>query len=103
MKYISGAKHLEIRMAKKTYDLLFKMLLIGDSGVGKPQLLVRFSDDAFNTTFISTIGTPLESGNASIGTGRAMARPLIRQVGPCLTWLSFQNNALLVVLENTQT
>ncbi|KAF6032499.1 RAB10 [Bugula neritina] len=43
-------------MAKKTYDLLFKLLLIGDSGVGKTALLFRFSDDAFNTTFISTIG-----------------------------------------------
>ena len=44
------------RMAKKTYDLLFKLLLIGDSGVGKTCILFRFSDDAFNTTFISTIG-----------------------------------------------
>uniref|UniRef100_H3ABH1 small monomeric GTPase n=1 Tax=Latimeria chalumnae TaxID=7897 RepID=H3ABH1_LATCH len=42
-------------MAKKTYDLLFKLLLIGDSGVGKTCVLFRFSDDAFNTTFISTI------------------------------------------------
>ena len=45
-----------IDMAKKTYDMLFKLLLIGDSGVGKTALLFRFSDDAFNTTFISTIG-----------------------------------------------
>lgn len=43
-------------MAKKTYDLLFKLLLIGDSGVGKTCILFRFSDDAFTTTFISTIG-----------------------------------------------
>ncbi|XP_054724202.1 ras-related protein Rab-10-like [Uloborus diversus] len=43
-------------MAKKAYDLLFKLLLIGDSGVGKTCILFRFSDDAFNTTFISTIG-----------------------------------------------
>ncbi|XP_072027074.1 ras-related protein Rab-10-like isoform X3 [Amphiura filiformis] len=43
-------------MAKKTYDLLFKLLLIGDSGVGKTCILFRFSDDTFNTTFISTIG-----------------------------------------------
>uniref|UniRef100_A0A023FAU6 Putative rab subfamily protein of small gtpase n=3 Tax=Triatominae TaxID=70999 RepID=A0A023FAU6_TRIIF len=43
-------------MAKKTYDLLFKFLLIGDSGVGKTCVLFRFSDDAFTTTFISTIG-----------------------------------------------
>jgi len=43
-------------MAKKQYDLLFKLLLIGDSGVGKTCILFRFSEDAFNTTFISTIG-----------------------------------------------
>uniref|UniRef100_A0AAY5L8R6 small monomeric GTPase n=1 Tax=Esox lucius TaxID=8010 RepID=A0AAY5L8R6_ESOLU len=41
----------------KTYDYLFKLLLIGDSGVGKTCLLFRFSEDAFNTTFISTIET----------------------------------------------
>jgi hypothetical protein len=28
----------------------------GDSGVGKTCLLFRFSDDAFNTSFIATIG-----------------------------------------------
>ncbi|KAJ3615617.1 hypothetical protein Zmor_016279 [Zophobas morio] len=43
-------------MAAKTYDYLFKLLLIGDSGVGKTCVLFRFSDDAFNDTFISTIG-----------------------------------------------
>lgn len=40
----------------KGYDYLFKLLLIGDSGVGKTCVLFRFSDDAFNSTFISTIG-----------------------------------------------
>lgn len=40
----------------RTYDYLFKLLLIGDSGVGKTCVLFRFSEDAFNTTFISTIG-----------------------------------------------
>ena len=49
--------HLFVRMAGKAYDYLFKLLLIGDSGVGKTCVLFRFSDDAFNTTFISTIGT----------------------------------------------
>ena len=44
-----------VKMAK-TYDFLFKLLLIGDSGVGKTSILVRFSEDAFNSTFISTIG-----------------------------------------------
>jgi len=49
-------------MAKKTYDLLFKLLLIGDSGVGKTCILFRFSDDAFSTTFISTIGESVSEG-----------------------------------------
>jgi Ras-related protein Rab-8A len=40
----------------KTYDQLYKLLLIGDSGVGKTSLLFRFAEDAFNATFISTIG-----------------------------------------------
>ncbi|KHN76400.1 Ras-related protein Rab-8B [Toxocara canis] len=39
----------------KTYDYLFKLLLIGDSGVGKTCVLFRFSDDSFNSSFISTI------------------------------------------------
>lgn len=56
-------------MAKKQYDLLFKLLLIGDSGVGKTCILYRFSDDAFNTTFISTIGIqhPIFSARLSSG------------------------------------
>lgn len=53
-------------MAKKTYDLLFKLLLIGDSGVGKTCVLFRFSDDAFNTTFISTIGK-LQGADSGLG------------------------------------
>ena len=38
------------------YDYLVKLLLIGDSGVGKSCLLMRFSDDSFTTNFITTIG-----------------------------------------------
>jgi len=47
----------------KTYDYLFKLLLIGDSGVGKTCILFRFSEDAFNSTFISTIGRLSRSGH----------------------------------------
>jgi len=39
-----------------TYDFLIKLLLIGDSGVGKSCLLLRFSDDSFTPSFITTIG-----------------------------------------------
>ncbi|TIA87404.1 hypothetical protein E3P99_03190 [Wallemia hederae] len=38
------------------YDYLFKLLLIGDSGVGKSCLLLRFADDTYTSSYISTIG-----------------------------------------------
>ncbi|KAM9981636.1 hypothetical protein ACTFIY_003933 [Dictyostelium cf. discoideum] len=38
------------------YDFLVKLLLIGDSGVGKSCLLLRFADGSYTTSFISTIG-----------------------------------------------
>jgi len=38
------------------YDYLFKLLLIGDSGVGKSCLLLRFADDTYSESYISTIG-----------------------------------------------
>ena len=42
--------------AKRDYDYLFKLVLIGDSGVGKSCLLLRFADDNFTDSYISTIG-----------------------------------------------
>ncbi|XP_073217797.1 ras-related protein Rab-26 isoform X2 [Lepidochelys kempii] len=39
------------------YDVAFKVMLVGDSGVGKTCLLVRFKDGAFLAgSFISTVG-----------------------------------------------
>ena len=40
----------------RDYDHLFKLLIIGDSGVGKSSLLVRFADNTFSGNYITTIG-----------------------------------------------
>lgn len=38
------------------YDYLFKIIIIGDSGIGKSSILFRFTDDVYNESYISTIG-----------------------------------------------
>ena len=38
-----------------SYDHLFKLLVIGDAGVGKSAILVRFSDNVFTDSYINTI------------------------------------------------
>lgn len=38
------------------FDHLLKLLLIGDSGVGKSCILLRYSDDSFTGSYITTIG-----------------------------------------------
>ena len=35
------------------YDYIFKVLLIGDSSVGKSSLLLRFADDTYTDCYIS--------------------------------------------------
>lgn len=43
-------------MMSTEYDFVFKILLIGDSAVGKSSLLMRFSDNVFTESFLPTIG-----------------------------------------------
>ena len=43
-------------MSKRDYDHLFKIVLVGDSGVGKSSVLMRYTDNSFSESYISTIG-----------------------------------------------
>ena len=45
----------------KDYNYLFKLVLIGNSGVGKSSLLFRFSENVWEEKFIPTIGVDFVS------------------------------------------
>ena len=38
------------------YDYLFKVLLLGDSDVGKSSLILRYTDETFNSKLVNSIG-----------------------------------------------
>lgn len=42
----------------QNYDHLIKLLIVGDSGIGKTNILLRFCEDNFLTSHLTTIGSP---------------------------------------------
>jgi hypothetical protein len=48
------------------YDYTFKIVLIGDSAVGKSCILLRFADDQFNENFYATIGVDFRFKNIEV-------------------------------------
>ncbi|CAD8205459.1 unnamed protein product [Paramecium octaurelia] len=53
IKILNKSSHMAFQ---QDYDYLFKILLIGNSAVGKSSLLLRFSDQIFSESFLPTIG-----------------------------------------------
>ena len=48
------------------YDYLFKLLLIGNSGVGKSCLLLRYAENQFTENFFNTIGVDFKIKNIDL-------------------------------------
>jgi len=53
--------------ASNGYDMHIKLLMIGDTGVGKTCLLLRYAYDSFSPTFITTIGIDFKVRHQVIG------------------------------------
>lgn len=56
------------------YDYLFKIVLIGDSGVGKSNLLSRFTRGEFNLESKSTIGVEFATKSITVDEKRLKAQ-----------------------------
>ena len=57
----------EKNYSSKHYDDLFKLVIKGDSGVGKSCILLRFADDTFTENYYSTIGVDFRFKCVDIG------------------------------------
>ncbi|CAJ1394935.1 unnamed protein product [Effrenium voratum] len=55
-KSIHHRRFAAMAAASADYHRLIRMLLIGDSGVGKSCLMLRFADDTYNDDYMCTIG-----------------------------------------------
>ena len=40
----------------QNFDYMFRILIIGNSAVGKTSFLIRYCDDNFTSAFVSTVG-----------------------------------------------
>ena len=62
----SSTKPSHGKKKSKQFDYTFKIVMIGDSGVGKSCILLRFADDKFNENFYATIGVDFRFKNITI-------------------------------------
>ena len=56
------------------YDFLFKIVLIGDAGVGKTSIVRRYTDGVFTSAGIPTIGVDFCIKTLQIGTNMVKVR-----------------------------
>ena len=88
-----------------SFDHLFKVLLIGDAGVGKSSILLRFTDDSFEEQMASTIGVDFRVKTVTLG-GKTVKLTIWDTAGQeqyrALLGLYFRNaHATMVVFDLT--
>jgi small GTP-binding protein len=65
---------------KKDETPVLKFVLVGESGVGKSSLLLRFVDDVFSASFIATIGIDFKIKTVTLKTQAGVEKQVKIQV-----------------------
>ena len=66
-------------LMNQEYDYLFKVLLLGDSGAGKSSLILRYTDDTFNSSLVSSIGVDFKVKKKEIN-GKIIKIQIVRNI-----------------------
>ncbi|XP_074835635.1 ras-related protein Rab-3D [Carettochelys insculpta] len=56
MASANDTRQVQKDVADQNFDYMFKLLIIGNSSVGKTSFLFRYADDSFTSAFVSTVG-----------------------------------------------
>ena len=75
----SSSKSTHTKKKSKQFDYTFKIVMIGDSGVGKSCILLRFADDKFNENFYATIGVDFRFKNITID-NKSVKLQIVRKI-----------------------
>ncbi len=82
-------------MTSESFDALMKIVIIGDSAVGKTCLILRYSQDVFRPNFLSTIG------KSTLALLASMSSIYLFTVMPIVQWSSTMNElACIFVVES---
>ena len=68
-----------VKKKSKQFDYTFKIVMIGDSGVGKSCILLRFADDKFNENFYATIGVDFRFKNITVD-NKSVKLQIVRKI-----------------------
>lgn len=72
---------------------LIRLLIIGDTGVGKTSLLVRFNDDNFLFDQKATIGVDYKAKEVAIGTEMVKLQVFLKTLCPAIFVLNRLNRS----------
>ena len=72
--------------ADQNFDYMFKLLIIGNSSVGKTSFLFRYADDSFTSAFVSTVGIDFKVKTVFRQDKRVKLQIWVSEINRLLSW-----------------